>query len=143
MADWTIRATGTPKGQPRPRAFSRGGKARVFDPATAEGWKAAVVVAGERTKPYPPIEGPVKVSITFFMPRPRRLYRKKDPAGPMYHTSKPDRDNLEKAVLDALTEAGWWRDDCQVCAGEVKKLYHAKDDSPGATILIQELTDAP
>ena len=28
---------GDPKGQPRPKAFSRGGHAAVYDPGTAEG----------------------------------------------------------------------------------------------------------
>jgi len=32
-------ARGAPKGQPRPRAFSREGKASVYDPGTAEGLK--------------------------------------------------------------------------------------------------------
>ena len=42
-----LSAPGIPKGQPRPRAFSRNGHARVFDPGTAEGWKSAVAVAAQ------------------------------------------------------------------------------------------------
>jgi len=45
------------------------------------------------------------------------------PDAPNFHTSKPDRDNLDKAILDALTNAGIWKDDAQVCAGIITKSY--------------------
>ena len=34
-----------------------------------------------------------------------------------FHTAKPDKDNLEKAVMDALAETGVWKDGCRVYAG--------------------------
>ena len=69
-------------------------------------------------------------------PRPARLNRKKDPVGRIPHTSKPDRDNLDKACLDALTQLQLWSDDDQVCAGEVSKWYAAKDERPGAIVRV-------
>lgn len=136
-----FRVNGTPKPQPRPRAFARkiGGKhvARVFEAGTAEAWKSDVVRDARPHRPEAPLEGPVSVAIDFLMPRPKRLMRKKDPDGRIPAPAKPDRDNLEKAVLDALTTDGWWRDDAQVVAGEVRKLYHAKDEAPGAELVIQ------
>lgn len=127
---------GIPKGQPRPRAFSRGGKARVHDPGTAECWKGAIAVAAQPHLPAVPIPGPVAVQIIFDLPRPKRLMRKKDPDGTIEHTSTPDADNLAKAVLDCLTEIGMWRDDSQVYNLQVLKEYHAKDGKPGAWIRI-------
>lgn len=139
MRAW-FQVRGLPKGQPRPRAFVRGGKARVHDPSTAEGWKSAVVAAGAEHRPTSPIEGPIVVELEFFMPRPARLLRKKDPAEAIPHTAKPDIDNLTKAVLDALTHDGWWRDDSQVIKLEVSKYYAPKDEHAGASVYIEQWT---
>lgn len=127
---------GDPKAQPRPRAFAMNGKARVYDSATAEGWKGLIAEAARKYLPKEPIEGPVSVYCRFLFKRPQRLMRKKDPIERIPHTAKPDRDNLDKAVLDTLTQIGFWRDDSQVCAGKVEKFYCRKDGSPGAEILI-------
>lgn len=130
---------GIPKAQPRVKAFKRGAHAGVYDPGTSDSWKALVVFAGRRVRPFKPLESALAVSIDFLMPRPKALMRKKDPDYEILCTTKPDRDNLEKAVLDALTQDGWWRDDAQVCAGEIRKLYHAKDGVPGARIMVSEI----
>ena len=45
------------------------------------------------------------------------------PNAPKWHTDKPDRDNADKAVLDALTNLGLWGDDKQVCDGRIRKFY--------------------
>jgi Holliday junction resolvase RusA-like endonuclease len=129
---YTIR--GIPRPQPRARAFSRGGKARLYDPGTAEAWKSDL--ARQMPPPATPLAGPLRVDIDFLLPRPKRLMRQRDPDGEMWHDAKPDRDNLDKAVLDALTALGWWLDDAIVCDGRIRKLYHAKTASPGARIYI-------
>ena len=56
--------------------------------------------------------------------------------GEFYHTKRPDLDNLEKAVMDALTKAKWWEDDSQVCVKITKKRYMGK---PGVEIYAAEL----
>jgi len=133
-------APGDPKGQPRPRAFSRGGHARVFDPGTAEGWKSAVAVAAKPCLPAEPIAGPVRVTLHFSMRRPKSHYRTGKRAGelrpdaPGWFTSKPDADNLAKAVLDALTTLGAWGDDAQVARLIVEKVYLG---IPGVTVHIK------
>ena len=40
-----------------------------------------------------------------------------------FKISKPDLDNLEKAVMDALTTAGVWCDDAQVVEKHSAKVY--------------------
>lgn len=136
--------TGDPKPQPRPRAFARkmGDKfvARVFEAGTAEGWKGAIALAAKPHAPSAPILGPVMLNVTFFFKRPNAHFVANNPArelrddAPTWHTNKPDRDNLEKALLDALTQLGsFWHDDTQVCAGEVRKVYGPK---PGAIVEI-------
>lgn len=138
-------AKGMPKGQPRPRAFSRGGRAAVYDPGTAEGWKGCVAVACAS------LEGrclhqPLSVALTFYMPRPKAHFRtngKLKDASPVYlHDSKPDIDNLTKAVLDALTGIRAWLDDDQVCELTVRKHWEIPgSQSPGCSIRISELRE--
>lgn len=132
----TIRIDGEPKAMGRPRAFARNGRASVYNPSTAEGWKSLVAAAMRPHLPPTPHEGALRIDIDFHLPRPKRLYRKKDPEGPIPHTAKPDRDNLDKAVLDTLKTIGFMRDDSQVYAGEPRKWYHAKDEIPHAVITV-------
>ena len=135
---------GAPKGQPRPRAFSRGGHASVYDPGTAEGWKGQIAIAARPFRPAAPWEGPVRVSIVFRFARPKSHYgRKKGEQhlkidAPRYHTAKPDADNLAKAVLDALTTLGMWRDDAQVCQLDTLKVYADSSQDAGAVIEIAD-----
>jgi len=138
--NFTFSVDGVPKGQPRPRgfAFRRANKTsvRVYDPGTAEGWKAQIALAVKPFLPPQPLTGPIRVDILFRFPRPKRLCRKKDPPGELPHTAKPDRDNCDKAVLDALKQVGLYRDDAQVCDGRIVKVYHALGGKPGARIQV-------
>ena len=125
-ASFSFFADGDPKGQPRPRAFARGGKARVYDPGTAEGFKGSVAVAAKLAGlSGRNIDGPISVRLIAFFRRPKAHYRKTGLRGdaPKFHTSKPDTDNLAKAVLDALTVIGSWGDDAQVANLYVEKRY--------------------
>jgi Holliday junction resolvase RusA-like endonuclease len=127
---------GIPKGQPRPKAFSRGGIASVYDPGTAEGWKGCIVMAGRDKRPETPIEKPISLSIQFYMPRPKSMEGKKFDAGTIPCCKKPDADNMAKAVMDCLTQDGWWKDDSYVYWLTVEKYIAAKGDRPGARIEI-------
>jgi crossover junction endodeoxyribonuclease RusA len=117
--------SGTPKGQPRPRAFARGGKARVYDPGTAEGWKGQVALAAKEHLPPAPVDLPVVIHLRFELPRPKGHYCKSGlkPTAPEYHLGKPDIDNLAKAVLDALVAIGFLRDDCLIRLLLITKRY--------------------
>lgn len=129
---------GHPKGQPRPRAFAkRYGStwtARVYDPGTAEGWKSCVALAALphlRGK----LAGPLMVTLEFRLARPKAHLKSNGllrPDAPAYHTSKPDADNLAKAVLDALTQLGAWPDDATIAELHVRKTY--ADGEPGCQI---------
>ena len=140
-----LRIDGEPKGQPRVRAFSRGGRARMYDPGTAEGWKGAIALAFKDKIPEVPLSGPVRVVLHHYMPRPKSHYgtgKNKDSLklnAPRAHTSKPDIDNLLKAAFDALSMIGLWRDDDQVCETLAFKEY---GDRPGASILIEEIVES-
>lgn len=141
----SVRVVGLPKGQPRARAFVRGGKAAVYDPGTAEGWKSAVATA------FKDLEGramhqPLEVMMTFYMPRPKSHYRTngklKESAPHFIYDKKPDFDNLEKAVADALTAIRVWIDDCQVVDSITLKRWEIPGiEAPGCNIRISELRE--
>lgn len=138
---------GEPKGQPRPRAFfnKHTGRASVFDAGTAEAWKGAVAAEGAKHRPGMPLGGPVSLRIRFFMPRPKGHYIANKPErglrqnAPVRHVAKPDADNMAKAVMDALTQCGWyWMDDSQVAILTVAKNY-SRNLGTGAEIEIAEV----
>lgn len=136
-------AQGQPKGQPRARAFAFNGRARMYDPGTAEGWKSQVAAAAKEHLPEQPLQGPLSLALYFAMPRPKSHYRTgkrshelRDGA-PYWHTGKPDADNLAKAVMDALTQLGVWKDDDQVCKLRIWKRY-ADDGKTGCLVAISE-----
>lgn len=131
---------GIPKGQPRPRAFARtiGEEvvARVYDAGTAEGWKSAIAMNSQAHRPKEPLDCPLHVRVDLFLPRPKSRSRKCDPDGPVPCVSKPDLDNLAKAVIDCLTQLGWWRDDSVITSMRLCKVWHGKGDRPGAHIVV-------
>lgn len=69
--------------------------------------------------------GPVKLEATFAFPVPPSCSKKEreDRLAQGWHTQKPDRDNLAKALMDALNHVGIWDDDSQVCTGNVEKRW--------------------
>ena len=145
MADWDrlldLRVSGTPKPQPRPRARAvkrRNGSVgvQIFPLGSADAWRAKL--RASVPSPVEPPCGAIALRLEFSLPRPKRLFRKHDPTGPILHVCKPDADNLAKAVMDELTDCGWWRDDGQVAELVVTKHYAAMDGVPGVRIVICE-----
>lgn len=137
---------GLPKGQPRARSAK--GMKGVYDPGTADHWKMLVRASFEKALPEVPFDEPLRIDMDFFFKRPKVFNKrtreaydgtKNIPSGVVLHTSKPDRDNLEKAVLDAMVNVGYMRDDSLVVAGQVRKFYHARDGRPGAIIVVSRL----
>jgi len=130
---------GVPKAQPRAKAFSRGGRAGVYDPGTANDWKTVVRNAALKVWDQKTIDEPVSVALHFSLPRPQSHYKKNGllkPDAERWVTKKPDLDNLEKAVLDALTDIGLWRDDSLVVYVTKSKVYAAGPESQGCTVTI-------
>ena len=137
---------------------------QTYVPQKADAWKRTVRY---HTLPWmegqPPIEGPVRVDIELILPRPKshfgtgRNVAKIKTSSPSLHNVAPDKDNFEKAVLDALSATptvtrkkllpkhrddpvynfpGIWRNDGQVCSGLVEKRYHRAIEEPGAIIVV-------
>ena len=89
------------------------------------------------------LDGPVSVTVNFYLPRPKSHYGTGrnagllKPSAPAEHLTMPDLE-LVRAVGDALTRLAW-RDDSQIVAWHACKHYAATDHPVGATITIQEL----
>lgn len=147
MNEITFFVHGTPKGQPRPKAFFRGGKAAVYDPGTAEGWKGCLALAAQEKRPQKPLLGPLELLLKFYFSRPKSHFRtgkrsnELRESAPYHHTGKPDVDNLAKAVMDAMTQLGFWQDDSQVAKITVTK--HFQHFSPGCRVHLNQITIDP
>lgn len=135
---------GQPKGQPRPRAFAMkfGNKyqARMYDAGTAEGWKSSVAGAAKEFLPATPVEIPLRLTLVFYMPRPKSHLNSKGnlkESAPVWFAGKPDSDNLAKAVMDALTILGMWKDDSQVVKLTSMKAY--ANERSGCDVVIEDM----
>lgn len=87
----------------------------------------AAAVQLREANDLPTLEGPIEVAIRFRLPRPASVKIAKRP----FPAVKPDVDKLLRNTLDALTQAGIYRDDAQVVDLYVEKRY-ATDDPGGA-----------
>ena len=146
MKKFEFFAAGEPKGQPRARAVIRGKRAGVFDPGTADGWKACVKLAArEAGLMNAKLGGFLALRLQFRFPRPAAHYKGGDRAKPLKPDApgrkkgKPDADNAAKAVMDALTDIGAWHDDDQVTDLVVRKRYER--GAVGCSITLSEVED--
>lgn len=139
----------TPAGQPRARATSIGGKARMFDqktigkgierrPHPAVEFRYAVSEAVRKSWGRAASDKPFRVDSVFIFARPKAKTFKSRANPPLWHMSKPDRDNLDKSVLDCLTGIVWV-DDSQVVAGSLEKRTGVPDEQSGLMLTIEEL----
>lgn len=106
---------------------------RFYSPKTAW-WKACYMTA-KLNRPKQPIEGPISVKMRLGFPRP-----KSTPKWAVWHRRRPDADNVAKAVLDAMTAAGWWKDDGAVAELIILKIYE-NVEGPGVFVVVQPLTE--
>lgn len=130
-----LQVLGDPKAQKRHRFARRKGFMAKIDDSQAD--KQAFLLMVQQHAPVKPFEGPLRITMEFFFARPKSHYNKHGvkPNAPIWHTSKPDGDNLEKFVLDALNGI-YWRDDSQVCLMEKMKRY---SETPMTIVEIEAL----
>lgn len=122
----------SPVAKGRPRATKTG---RVYTPAKTKQYEEAVAAAAAVSWGVRPVlDGPLEMKIFFMMPR-----RKSDKGEDIIpHFQRPDLDNLEKALLDALNGIVF-HDDAQVCLKRSAKMRAFTDSSDGTLILVRKL----
>ncbi|RHH70113.1 RusA family crossover junction endodeoxyribonuclease [Vagococcus teuberi] len=115
-----------PKPQSRPR-FTRDGRAYELKEMTR--WKRSVAQTLKLKRSTAIIEGPIFISVTFYIYPPQRISKVKtkrprtnEELEKMYVDTRPDLDNYVKALLDASDKI-LFRDDGQIAALSSQKLY--------------------
>lgn len=133
---YSFAVPGKPRGKGRPR-FSRAGNfVRTYTPAETAAYENLVAleyqaVGGEL------LEGPVEVYVTAWYPIPKNLSKAKRAEmdrGLFVPHSKPDADNVLKAVLDGLNGVAY-KDDTQVQMANVLRLY---SENPRVVVQVEE-----
>ena len=128
---------GEPVAQPRPKVSTRGGFARAYVDkkhpihAYKEAIRLAYVNAGGGI-----LKGPIRVNIDCWFARPKGHSIKRSMASEPKVT-KPDADNLGKAILDALNGIAY-EDDSQVYSLAVRKWYVGVGGTAGTWLEVTE-----
>lgn len=106
------------------RAFVRGnGKIGFFNNSDKNSYQNRVILESKHHAPKEPLKGPLSVAYRFYLPRPKSV------KGGWPHTARFDLSNLLKGTEDALTQAGFWKDDRQVVEVNMMKMY-AEEGTP-------------
>jgi Holliday junction resolvase RusA-like endonuclease len=151
---------GEPEPQPRPNAramiLKRDGQivfdpktrwpryiAQIYNPASADAWKARVAHIARLHAPPAPLTGPVEVRLTFILPHLRKHFRtgrfadqlREDAPAWACDPSTGDGDNLEKPVWDAM-KGLMWDDDTQIVKWGGCKFYGPQ---PGCLVELEPL----
>lgn len=150
-----IRVLGTPIPQGSLVPFidraTRRARVKASNEPTLKAWRKHVTATAKDTCRYhDTITGDVRVWVRFTFTRPPSHYRTgrnahllKDRAPRNPGRACGDIDKLQRAIFDALTDAGVWVDDTQVVDVRARKFYAGEDeyamDRPGVDIIIEEI----
>lgn len=77
-----------------------------------------------------------RVTMEFVFPRTKKM----KPGDSLVHRSRPDVDNLAKAVMDGLNQLAW-KDDSQIVDLRITKRYTRPDECPYVRITIERMSD--
>ena len=145
-----LKIIGSPKPKNKKRARWVDGKPKIYPDQSHVPWSVRVIDAVNKANMEGRRElGTFQVDCEWRLRRPDNHFRTikgqksnvlKDNA-PVYVRTRPDRDNLDKANLDALTESGIWRDDSQAATGWLERRYCNVGEAPGCNIVIFRIED--
>lgn len=124
-----------PVAQPRAKAVSIAGKARVYDDQKhpVQTYKACVRLSFAAAYSGAPLDCPLFMRLVCVLPRLASM-PKQGPRVP--HTKRKDIDNLFKSTTDALNGLAWV-DDGRIYSAAVSKWYAASDEQPHSEIRIE------
>lgn len=139
MSEIFILVPGEPVAKGRPRFAKRGNFVSTYTPEKTRDYELKVSCEARRSMgARGPIQGPVALKIELIMGIPKSWSQKKRSqafSGAIRPTSKPDWENVCKALCDALNGIAW-DDDSQVVEATVSKRY---GEEPCAIIRVSEL----
>lgn len=133
---------GNPQGKGRPRVGKVGNHARMFTPAKTVAYEGLVAIAAQQAMAGRDLmTGPVLVELRIVVSVPQSWSKKRKAlalAGQLFPTTKPDKDNVIKAIYDGINGIVW-KDDVQAVDGFQTKRY---GEVPGVTVRVVPLIDA-
>lgn len=114
-------------------AYMKGGKpcAVLHDSPELKDARSKLHAALAPHAPTEPMSGPVRLVVKWCFAADGRY------ADGAWKTSKPDTDNLEKALKDEMTRLHFWRDDAQVAIEIAEKFW---SDVPGIFVRVEMLS---
>jgi Holliday junction resolvase RusA-like endonuclease len=120
-------------GIPKPQGSMMAFKSMVVQGGSKEGraalysWRSLIVDAARKACPRP-MEGPIYITMTFWLPRPKSAHKS------IYvPAKKPDLDKLIRAANDALSTI-LFVDDAQVFDIHAKKIFATAERTPGLDV---------
>lgn len=134
-----LKIFGEPKSQKRHRHTRIGGFVRTYDPSSTD--KGDFLSIIQAHAPKTPLTEPLRVEIDLYFTRPKGHYgtgknsgKLKDNA-PIWHTAKPDVDNVFKFITDSM-KGVFYKDDSYIVSSSVTKRY---DEKPRIEIKIDTI----
>jgi len=110
---------GPPRGKGRPRFARIGSFTKSYTDAKTAAYENLIALAASQAhQGKPRLDGPLRVWILFVLQRPKSA-----PKRVTYPATKPDLDNMAKAVFDGCNQAGVWADDSRVVDVHARKIY--------------------
>lgn len=109
-------------GKPFAKQRPRFGGGRTYTPKETVSFEAKV---GQIAQSFfcEPFKGPVKITImATFEPAQSWSKKKKQEYLGRYHTQRPDKDNIEKAICDGLNRIAY-SDDSQIAWSDTRKVW--------------------
>ena len=141
---------GIPKAMPRCRyrlIKTKSGKQFVnaYTPLkNVRDWYDLFISKATQFKPEQTWDCAIMITCDFVLPRPNNHYNAKKVLKnrEIFHSKKPDIDNLLKLVMDVLKSLNYYNDDSQVAMIEVRKMYPKNNNADcGMYLEIKKLTE--
>lgn len=142
--EFTVPAVPVAQPRQKQRVMMVGGRAMASNYMPAKHpvneFKATVRLAAREQYQGAAIAEPLAMRVVAVFPRPKALCWKSRPTPRLPKASKPDADNVAKAVMDALSGTTFV-DDAQVASLHVEKWIAAGDEQPHVQVVIEVRSD--
>ena len=128
MIHFTINLTPKAQKRARSRAIISRGKAiaMIYKDPSQRQEEEDLIALMVCHRPPAPLEGPLSLQITAYLPIPAskaQKWKNAALAGEIRPITKPDNTNLAKNLEDCMTMAGFWIDDRQIVTLTIEKFY--------------------
>lgn len=114
----------------------RNGAIGTYTPDKTVEWERSVRSYANDEKPQAPYDCPLRVHIQFYMTRPASKPKKA-----VWPVTKPDIDNLAKAITDAMNGL-IYTDDSRICEMVATKFYTDDVRQVGVRVQIMTMEEA-